>query len=355
MEPNVAMSLVPRETLHVEGTRAICTTSLGLLPTRWLHYYRHAQLHVARQFPCTCRLVPPTTVPAGACAHSNTPPHRHRHTHAIEQPVAWRAALLVHVHVLVAVVLWNPTPINCRSTITITMPLKPFTLTHVVYSTDDALGPIWSLLTLAPPFCVVSLTTTIIIGRDLRAAFVLVGLVLTWIISTILKKLIDEPRPERSEEEDGLLNVPSSQEEGMPSNHSAFVAFAAIFAWLFAFRRCDRMQGYALWVRAVKRWLPPLGASVIAIGCSYSRIHLGYHTTNQVSAGVGLGLVLGGIWYYLYETVYVTGLAPFLEQLLSSFDFCSPHEVGDTAAERRKGLDARRKLDAQRQNGSKKR
>ena len=248
------------------------------------------------------------------------------------------------------------------------MPLKSFSLTHVVYSSDDALGPLWALLSLSPPFCVVSLATVMAVGRDLRAAFVLLGLIATSIISTILKKAIDHKRPDHifgaacSGDDDGqssadsststMLYVPSSQEEGMPSNHAAFVAFAAAFALLFAIRRCDEMQGSVI-VKSIKRWVPPLGAWIIAIGCSYSRVHLGYHTPNQVYAGFALGCTLGGIWYRLYETMYMDKISK-LEGLLTAFDFRSPHEVGDLAAERRKGLDARRKLNAQRRSGWKK-
>jgi len=244
------------------------------------------------------------------------------------------------------------------------MTLKPFSLTHVVYSSDDTLGPLWALLSLAPPFCVVSLTTIIVVGRDLRAAFVLAGLVITSIISTVLKKIIDHERPGHifgpagtANHDDGkssemLLHVPASQQEGMPSNHSAFVAFAAAFTLLFAIRRCGGMQGTAL-VKSIKRWGPPLGAWAVAIGCAYSRVHLGYHTPNQVYAGFALGSILGALWYAIYETVYICKVEK-LERLLAPFDFRSPHETGDLAAERRKGLDARRKLDAQRKSGWKK-
>lgn len=244
------------------------------------------------------------------------------------------------------------------------MTLKPFSLTHVVYSSDDPLGPLWALLSLAPPFCVVSLTTVIVVGRDLRAAFVLVGLIITSIISTVLKKIIGHERPDHifgtavgaanddEQSSDMLLHVPASQQEGMPSNHSAFVAFTGTFALLFAIRRCGSMQGTAL-VRSIKRWGPPAGAWTIATGCAYSRVHLGYHTHAQVYAGFALGCVLGAVWYRLYETVYFSNVHS-LEMILAPFDFRSPHEARDLAAERRKSLDARRQLDAQRKSGWKK-
>ena len=212
----------------------------------------------------------------------------------------------------------------------------------------------------------VSLTTAIVVGRDLRAAFVLVGLIVTSIISTVLKKIIDHKRPGhifgaatspgddagQSSADPNMLHVPSSQEEGMPSNHAAFVAFAAAFALLFAIRRCDKMQGSVI-VKSIKRWAPPIGAWIIAIGCAYSRVHLGYHTPNQVYAGFALGCALGGLWYRLYETAYLNNISK-IEDFLTPFDFRSPSEVGDLAAERRKGLDARRKLNAQRKSGWKK-
>ena len=112
------------------------------------------------------------------------------------------------------------------------------------------------------------------------------------------------------------------------------------------------MQGTAL-VRSTKRWGPPLGAWFIATGCAYSRVHLGYHTADQVYAGLVLGCVLGVVWFWLYETVYIS-IVHKLERLLAPFDFRSPHDARDLAAERRKSLDARRQLDAQRKSGWKK-
>ena len=212
--------------------------------------------------------------------------------------------------------------------------LKPFSLTFVVFDPEDDFGEIWALLSLAPPFYICALLSVLVVGRDLRAFFLLIGLISTSAFSTILKKIWNQPRPA-----DHLhaTSVPLSETEGMPSNHAAFVTFAAIFALLYAYRQCKNTEGNSRIVKRIKQWLLAGVLTLVATGCSYSRVHLGYHTPNQVYVGNVVGGCLGVLFYILYEARYICNWAYRLETIpiLEAFDFWSPHHLNDVGAVQR--------------------
>ena len=225
---------------------------------------------------------------------------------------------------------------------------KPLALTHILYEKDDPYGAILAFSSLLPILISFSLTTHLFVGKDLRAGFIATGALLTQIISTVLKKIIKEPRPQND------LIVPGTQKYGMPSSHSCFMAFIAVFSLLFAIRRCQNLIGPNAFVIRMKRWLMPAVTTLSAIVCSYSRIHLEYHTIRQVVAGSVLGLFIAIVWFILYEKYYVTSWASKLEKTYNAWDFRSPHDLGDSSYTFKKSLDARRKIFEQRNNGWKK-
>ena len=198
---------------------------------------------------------------------------------------------------------------------------KPFSLTYVTYDVDDKpLGPIWALFSLAPPFCVAALTVHTIVTRDLRGAFLLSGQIVTAICVVLLKEIIRQPRPSMYVANDEK----EENEYGMPSNHAAFVSFCACFSIYFAITQYSHTTNensghrhstlYKSAVKSLKRWAPPMAAVVIAIGCSYSRIHLGYHTSAQVLVGMILGCLIGTVYAKTYDGMYKTRFAPWIEQ-----------------------------------------
>jgi len=199
---------------------------------------------------------------------------------------------------------------------------KPFSPTYVTYDPNDPLGPLWALLSLAPPFYVASLTLHTLATRDLRGAFLLSGMVGTAGLCTVLKRIVRQPRPPRPSSsylggDDASFD--ESDRFGMPSNHAAFVSFCALFTLCFALTQCGgrprrRSERGSSTARWMKRWIPSIGAIGIALSCSYSRVHLGYHTPVQVMVGCLIGSLVG-LWYaFLYDGVYRELIAPWVER-----------------------------------------
>lgn len=240
---------------------------------------------------------------------------------------------------------------------------KPFSLTHVTYpshssaspsrstlaaSSSSLLPPLLALLSLTPPFAVCALTSATLIHKDVRAAFLLAGSVLSSLFVSIVKKIIRQPRPPRHDTSDD-----EEVEYGMPSNHSCFAWFLAAFAILHVLRsgRVRRRRGAengvkssfcapaikrrskrAILITRVYRFLHRelvVAASLaIAAGCSYSRLYLRYHTPEQVCAGSVLGAVLGALWHGLYETRAVRVWLVWFEDVIGALEDARVQEDG---------------------------
>lgn len=77
------------------------------------------------------------------------------------------------------------------------MKLVPFSLTYVRYEEENILSKILALFTLSPIFIIVMYSTIILIRRDIQTTLILIGQLLNVIFNLILKKIINQPRPEQ--------------------------------------------------------------------------------------------------------------------------------------------------------------
>lgn len=76
------------------------------------------------------------------------------------------------------------------------MPLVPFSLTYVRYEENDLLGKMLALVTLSPVFIMVMYATILVIRRDIQTAFITFGQLMNVGMNLILKKIINDPRPQ---------------------------------------------------------------------------------------------------------------------------------------------------------------
>ena len=196
---------------------------------------------------------------------------------------------------------------------------KDFSLTHIIYPTNDPLAKLLAFLSLTPPFAVCALTTSTLIHKDVIAAYLLTGSLICVGGSALLKEAIKQPRPRRFDHD-----PMEEMEYGMPSNHSSFVWFGATWVVLYIIRggnawsarslisrkwndseeSCGVVDGNSrqlVW-QFLHTQFTILTCLLIASGCAYSRVYLGYHTANQVVVGSVKGIVFGFVWYALFET-----------------------------------------------------
>lgn len=232
---------------------------------------------------------------------------------------------------------------------TTTVVWKPLSLTYVTYpsSVEDCgsiggiIGPLLALLSLTPPFVVCALVTSTCVHRDVVAAYLLTGVLGSVAVTSLIKRILQQPRPMRHD----YNIILEEMDYGMPSNHSCFVFFIATFITLYCIRGVgskwtvnklpSRQQHQSnsrrheqhrtsskksvqllqlLWHQLHTTSFIITSSITIATGCAYSRIYLLYHTISQVLVGAGLGILLGIAWYFIFEIQY-TGVQQLLEQI----------------------------------------
>ena len=167
-------------------------------------------------------------------------------------------------------------------------------LTHVQYSARDPWGAYWALVTLSPVLILAVYVAAFLHRRDLIFVRVLLGHIGCEALNGRLKREIQEPRPT------SVLGMGY----GMPSSHAQFSGFfCAFWCWHIVahWPRRDPSLVRGVWLRRAEQ-----GASLLLVlACTaltcYSRVHLMYHTADQVKVGVALGGAMGLVYYALTE------------------------------------------------------
>ncbi|KAG0328985.1 hypothetical protein BGZ99_003849 [Dissophora globulifera] len=167
----------------------------------------------------------------------------------------------------------KPTPPNT---------LTSLSLTHVQYVGDDIYSHIFAHLTLSPLAITCGYVAVILTTRDLTVLLMLVGQLLNECINFALKKSVKQSRP-TTYLGDGY---------GMPSSHSQFMAFFATYMIILMYR----------WGPSPDSVAPHLVTVVViawALLVIYSRVHLLYHTWQQVLTGSLCGCAFA-VGYYFF-------------------------------------------------------
>ncbi|ETV88154.1 hypothetical protein, variant 1 [Aphanomyces astaci] len=167
---------------------------------------------------------------------------------------------------------------------------KPFSLTWVMYDVDDPLGQLLALVTLSPVFIMVMYATLLVFQRDLHIAFLLLGQLLNEVFNQILKRTIDQKRPDGADMEDAVLYT------------------------------SNRMSKRREWEHKVAI----VGVVALALLVFVSRIRLGYHSVAQVVVGATVGTGTGILWY-----IFMENLAVPLFPWIASWEVCQRLYIRD--------------------------
>ena len=152
--------------------------------------------------------------------------------------------------------------------------------TFVVYDSGDRLGKLLALTTLAPIFVIVALVAVSLACREVHVILMLVALLWNDGLNAAIKTVIRQPRPQTA-----LIASEGTLEFGMPSAHSQFMAFFAVYLIiLFRARKWTLLVSHETLIL--------LAGTVLTAACTIaSRAYLGYHTVEQVVVGTLVGIV----------------------------------------------------------------
>lgn len=162
----------------------------------------------------------------------------------------------------------------------------PFSLTLVYYDEGDLVGQLLALSSLSPVFAVVSyVSVCIALGFPPKLVFMFIGQLGNVVVNVLLKHVVRMPRPADKE------HLDHSGKYGMPSNHTQFMAYLAIFALMANQKRYGefkypRVLSFALLI-----------ASFVV---GWSRVYLEYHTTDQVLVGWLVGASVAVAWHLVW-------------------------------------------------------
>ncbi|KEH42272.1 putative phosphatidate phosphatase [Medicago truncatula] len=172
---------------------------------------------------------------------------------------------------------------------TIPSPLKAVTLTHVRYERGDPLGHFLAWISLIPVFISFGgFFSHFIFRREIQTIFFFLGLIVSQFINEIIKTSVQQARPET------CVRLEMCDSHGWPSSHCQYMFFFATYLTLL----------YAKGNGLFKNVIFNLFIWSLAILTVYSRVYLGYHSVAQVFAGTSLGIFIGGVWFWVVNTVF---------------------------------------------------
>ncbi|KAI3696766.1 hypothetical protein L6452_29298 [Arctium lappa] len=165
--------------------------------------------------------------------------------------------------------------------------LRAVTLTHVRYPKGDQLGHFLAWISLVPVFISLGgFVSHFLFRRELQGMLFALGLLISQIISELIKISVKQSRPET------CILLEMCDSHGWPSSHSQYMFFFATYFTLVTYRKTGILFRTQNWMVGFVAW--PL-----ALFTMYSRVYLGYHTVSQVFAGASLGIFLGGLWFWV--------------------------------------------------------
>ncbi|KZT56813.1 PAP2-domain-containing protein [Calocera cornea HHB12733] len=169
--------------------------------------------------------------------------------------------------------------------------LESLSLTHVLYDPNDPVGRLLALLTLSPMILVSMYTIVVLLRRELLISTMFAGQLGCEGVNWILKRMFKRERP--------MDYVGTGY--GFPSSHSQFMGYFVAFLVLHLWFRETPMGRLQDPLSKTRKIILYVGVPIWSAAVCYSRYHLTYHTVFQVTAGAGIGVAIGAIWYILVE------------------------------------------------------
>uniref|UniRef100_A0A8D0E9K0 Dolichyldiphosphatase n=1 Tax=Salvator merianae TaxID=96440 RepID=A0A8D0E9K0_SALMN len=184
----------------------------------------------------------------------------------------------------------------------VAVPLKPISLTHVEYPAGDFTGYFLAYMSLGPIFIIFGFITLIVFKRELHTISFLVGLLFNEGVNWLIKNIIQEPRPCAE------IHPSVYSKYAMPSSHSQFIWFFAVYSFLFLYLRMHQTNN-ARFLDLLWRHIISLCLLTVAFLVSYSRVYLLYHTWSQVIYGGFAGSLMAVVWFVITQEI-LTPLFP---------------------------------------------
>ncbi|KAJ3017488.1 hypothetical protein HKX48_003516 [Thoreauomyces humboldtii] len=199
------------------------------------------------------------------------------------------------------------------------LPLASISLTHVQFDPSDPLGMFMAYASLAPIAILVSYGTLVAFRRDLATCLMLTGQLVNEGVNFVAKKVVKQARPTAVMAEFPTLACAHTEYlgngYGMPSSHSQFVAFFAVYASIYAIRKLhftssiwkalihSSVTSMAGLVAFSRYTIPRSFVSPLPSPSTPSPTHL-----TRVVVGLACGTAFAVVWYELCTRVLIPSI-----------------------------------------------
>ncbi|CCH45627.1 Dolichyldiphosphatase [Wickerhamomyces ciferrii] len=178
----------------------------------------------------------------------------------------------------------------------------PFDDTYVLYDPQDPISTISVYFSLLPIGILIFYLSWFIVTREIEPVIIAGGQVVNDIINNIVKNIIKEERPLAI---DGFQSNGLRSGYGMPSAHSQFMGFFAIFFTLKIWLNWKDLT-------CIRKILGTLGVYILGSLVAFSRVYLYYHSYKQVAVGVLLGTAIGAPYFLVTSIARSLGLIDWI-------------------------------------------
>lgn len=176
----------------------------------------------------------------------------------------------------------------------------PFDLTYVVYDPKDSFGLLAVHFSLFPIYTMVFYASWFLLTREIEPVIVVGGHLVSEIINKIAKKLLKEPRPDFHKEfGTGSLTY------GMPSAHGQHMGFFAGYFICIILFKINHMT-------LCQKYIGCFALTLASAGVCFSRVHLLYHTPQQVIVGTLFGVFLGCAFFIVSSILRDVGVVDWV-------------------------------------------
>eukprot|EP01062_Namystynia_karyoxenos_P070650 TRINITY_DN66011_c0_g1_i1.p1 TRINITY_DN66011_c0_g1~~TRINITY_DN66011_c0_g1_i1.p1 ORF type:complete len:214 (+),score=72.78 TRINITY_DN66011_c0_g1_i1:79-642(+) len=181
--------------------------------------------------------------------------------------------------------------------------MKAFSPTHLVYDPSDPLGVVMCVLSLLPYVLCLALGVWYLATLDKDCVLIGLTSLVADVINYALKRVLQQARP-------STAAAFTRDDYGMPSRHAQF---CAAFVWTYGVVIARRRRRRETWLAAAisLSWCA-------ALGCAYSRVHLGYHTPEQVLVGIVAGAAASAFTLRALQWRFLRGVVPRLHRVSSA-------------------------------------
>ncbi len=132
----------------------------------------------------------------------------------------------------------------------------------------------------------------------------------------VVKRLLRHPRPQAT-----CALLGKCHKYGMPSSHAQVMSYAfttALLMHLHRRRNRKNVKNSAPSRSEVIELIELVLLAALGALVGIARVYLGYHSADQVLAGVGLGSIFSVVWFWLIQAaVHSIGLAKSIQNVFS--------------------------------------